>query len=163
MITTVDTNVLLDVLLGTGRAEQGAAKLQEQAQRGELVICSVVLAELQAGNPDTDILRVLEEFQITVDFTLNARVMTEAARVWRAYTQKRRTRQSVYTCTKCGHGHIAFTCERCGETLDGAPRHILPDFLIGAYAQAKGTVLLTGERRGGLYRTFFPELTVITV
>ena len=64
-------------------------------------------------------------------------VDTNVIRAFQSYAVRRRR-----------HGH-------------SAPRRILADFMIGAHAQQAGYQLLTLD--GRLYRTAFPELTVVGI
>ena len=57
MITAVDTNVLLDVLLFDQRHEpQSEAQLRDAYDRGAILVCDVVYAELVPAFPDRSVL-----------------------------------------------------------------------------------------------------------
>ena len=55
---------------------------------------------------------------------------------------------------------LAFRSYRARRGRDGVAPSVLPDFLIGGHAQATGAAVLTRDPR--FYRTYFPELTLIT-
>ena len=131
MITAVDTNVLLDILLPNERfVEQSVEALQSAAASGSLVICDLVYAELCVH------FDVQEECDA---FLGDARIRTDplsrpasflASRVWRKYRRQ-----------------------------GGKRERILADFLIGAHAQVQASRLLTRDR--GFYRKLFPSLKLL--
>lgn len=78
-----------------------------------------------------------------------------AAKRWEAYNRRR-----VLMCAKCGQKLEKFICKNCNSRIK-IRRHILTDFLIGAYAfQMKGRNLITND--AGYFSTYFPELHIIT-
>jgi predicted nucleic acid-binding protein len=128
MITAVDTNILLDILLPNEKFFVRSQKaLETAAAAGALVICDLVYAELCVH---------FESQAVCDDFLSDATIHTEAlsrpasflaSRVWRRYRQQ------------------------------GGPRQrILADFLIGAHAQVQASRLLSRDR--GFYRRMFPAL-----
>ena len=130
MITAVDTSVLLDVFLEQPRfAQLSADALQVADSAGSLMICDIVYAELSSRFSRQEILdEALARLDILVD-PFDRKVAFEAGRAFRAYREK------------------------------GGPRaRILPDFLIGAHAQAKAAQLLTRDR--GFYRKYFRKLKI---
>jgi len=130
MISAIDTNVLLDVLLQDERfCQPSLATLEEAARTGSLVICDVVYAEL-CGHFETQRLcdAFLEENQIRVE-PLGRSAAFLASRVWRTYRRR-----------------------------GGKRARILADFLIGAHAQTQTSRLVSRDR--GFYRTLFPDLIV---
>ncbi len=130
MITAIDTNVLLDVLLPNEEFYEASAEaLQEAASAGSLAICDLVYAELcVCFEVQRDCDSFLESNGIRVQ-PLTRAAQFEASRAWRAYRRQggRRTR-------------------------------ILPDFLIGAHAHVQATRLLSRDR--GFYGRLFPSLQV---
>jgi predicted nucleic acid-binding protein len=140
MTTAIDTNIIVglwdkDQSLNT--AAQTA--LDSAFQRGGLVICPPVFAELMAapGRSETFVNSFLEETGIAVDWDLNEAVWRSAARAFRAYAERRRKQR------------------------DSGTRRILADFIVGAHAETRGYRLLTMDER--LYRAAFPALTIESI
>ena len=127
----VDANVLIDVIFDQQPWFEWSKKMLEQAgENDRLAINDIVFAEVSHNFGNAQ----------SVSFTL-ARLgmercpMTEGAlfAASRAFLDYRR---------------------RGGQRMS-----ILPDFFIGAQAQAEGWTLLT--RDAGRYRTYFPEVRLI--
>lgn len=131
MITAIDTNVLLDILLPNEKFfDNSARSLERAAAEGSLVICDLVYAELCIHFPAQ---RECDEFLETAGIraeSLTREAHFVAGRAWRTWRQQggRRTR-------------------------------ILADFLIGAHAATQATALLSRDR--GFYRKLFPSLKLI--
>jgi predicted nucleic acid-binding protein len=128
MITAVDTNVLLDILIPNEQFYEASANaLQASVSDGALVICDIVYAELcvhfqSRGDCDD----FLEASEIRVQ-ALTREAHFLASRVWRTYRQQ-----------------------------GGVRSRILADFLIGAHAQEQAARFLSRDR--GFYRRLFPAL-----
>ena len=131
MITALDTNVLLDILLPDQEFVQSALHaVEEAAGAGSLVVCDVVYAELCtvfAEQRECD--QFLAENEIRVE-SLHRAACFLASRTWRVYRQQ-----------------------------GGKRSRILPDFLIGAHAQVQTSRLLSRDR--GFYGKLFPSLSVV--
>lgn len=131
MITAVDTNVLLDILLPNEAFWDGSSSaLEFAANAGAVVICDLVYAELCCefrSREECD--RFLSDVTVTVE-PLN--------------------RDSCFLASR-----VRLVHKRQG----GKRNRILPDFLIGAHAQTQANQLLTRDR--GFYRRMFPALRVI--
>ncbi len=154
MITSIDTNILLDILVSDPEfGEQSKKIIQQQSNAGSLVICPVVYSELLVF-----FLRVhgiqkaasmLEEFlkdlgiqivQLSMDdFTL-------AAESWQKIQDTQKIR-----CPKCGASNI-FRCTECNSAVMWR-NHIITDFLIGAHAQNHSDALITRDK--GYYKRHF--------
>lgn len=117
MITAIDTNVLLDILIPNESFYAASAEALQESATGLLVICDIVYAELCihfANQHECD--DFLESNEIRVQ-TLTREAHFFAGRVWREYRQR-----------------------------GGKRSRILPDFLIGAHAQKQAARLLSRDR-----------------
>lgn len=129
-----DSNVVIDVLSRDPQwFEWSAARLLEASEDGGAIINPIVLAEVSPGYETLkDLLRILDRTSLRL-----VDVGEEAAfRAGRAFAIWRRTRSAE------------------------ASRRVLPDFLIGAHALVLGAALATRDE--GIYRSHFPELTLLT-
>lgn len=131
MITAIDTNVLLDILLPNEAFYETSAKaLQEAAGEGALVICDIVYAELCIHfETQRECDSFLESNEIRVQ-SLAREAHFLASRVWRIYRQQ-----------------------------GGKRTRILADFLVGAHAQNQAARLISRDR--GFYRNLFPSLKLL--
>lgn len=128
MITAVDTNVLLDILLPNDEFyEASADALQGSASEGSLVISDIVYAELCIHfETQRDCDTFLGDNEIRVQALVReSHFLT--SRAWRTYRRQ-----------------------------GGKRTRILADLLIGAHAQKQATRLLLGDR--GFCRKLFPSL-----
>ena len=126
----VDTNVLLDIYRADAIWMPWSLQHLQQAKPGQLAINMVVYAEL-AGHPAEP--ANLDEFLEMLDIQmleLPRSATRLAGLAFRNYRQR-------------------------GGTKTG----VLPDFFIGAHAQAEGYKLLT--RDAGRYKTYFPKIKLI--
>jgi predicted nucleic acid-binding protein len=131
MITAIDTNVLLDILVPNEKfCDASVGALEDAATAGSLVLCDLVYAELCIHfSTQRECDGFLESNQIRVE-PLDREAHFLASRAWRTYRKK-----------------------------GGQRTRILGDFLIGAHAQVQATRLLSRDR--GFYRKLFPSLNLI--
>lgn len=137
MRTALDTNILSAILSGQRVQEAVRPLLLEGRQQGRLVISGTVYSELLA-HPDlnkTLLDQLLELGGIRTDFEANAALWHAAGQAYSSYAKRRRT------------------------SGGGAPRRILPDFLIGAHAALHADALMTLDPQH--YRLAFPNLRLI--
>ena len=131
MITAIDTNVLLDILVPNEKfCDASIRALEHAATDGSLVICDLVYAELCIQfDSQRDCDGFLHSNDIQVE-GLNREAHFLASRAWRTYRKQ-----------------------------GGSRARILADFLIGAHAQKQATRRLSRDR--GFYRRLFPSLDLI--
>ena len=127
----VDTNVIVDLLdMGSPFKEWSEQQLLVAKLNGGLTINPIIYAEL-AALPST--LPILDDFLSITGIEvkpLSRHCSRLAGQAFWAYRQRK-----------------------------GVKTGVLPDFFIGAQAQAEGWTLLT--RDAGRYKTYFPEVTLI--
>ena len=155
MITAVDTNIILDVLIpGEPFGESSKKLLDRHLSMGKLIICEVVFAELAAGFPSG---RELEYFLSDTGIGLvcsNEKSLFLAGSRWAKYARKGERNQ--FFCAKCGHAFQA-SCSQCSAVLKKR-LHVLADFLIGAHALIHADGILSRDL--GVYKTYFNDLKV---
>ena len=155
MITAIDTNILLDILIPDPSFQIPSKEALEKAlTMGRLLVGEIVYAELAVHFPTAGMLQqFLRETGIALVSSTPA-ALEEAAVRWKRYIKnKRRTIE----CPKCGHP-VQCSCLQCGESLQFRQR-ILADFLIGGQALIQADGLLTRDR--GFYHTYFKELRLV--
>jgi predicted nucleic acid-binding protein len=133
LITTIDTNILIDILEPDpvfGQASKQA--LRRCLQEGTVIACEVVWAEVVTtySNKKNQVVDVLNRIGIEYSaITLEAAL--EAAACWYAFRKNSKVRD-----------------------------RIVADFLIGGHALILSDRLLTRDR--GFYRDYFKRLKVIS-
>ena len=144
MISAVDTNVLLDILIPNSDYTKNSLNvLETMAERGSLVISEMVFAELASQFPSLDELKTfLDETGIQL-VTSNEQALYEASLAWKRYLENRKKNQKCPHCEKVIPGRI----------------HIISDFIIGGHAIKCADQLITRDR--GFYRTYFIDLIII--
>ena len=128
MITAVDTNVLLDILIPSDQhGPQSKAWLVAAYDAGAIVVSDVVYAELVPSFRDRAALDgALQEIGATLS-PIDSSIAYEAGLRWKRY-----------------------------HSAGGSRERIITDFLIGAHALSAADVFLTRDR--GFFSTYFPEL-----
>jgi predicted nucleic acid-binding protein len=131
MITAIDSNVLLDILIpNEAFADAAAAAIEDSAAHGSLVVSDIVYAEICIQFPTQ---RECDHFfsgnEIRIEHLVRSAHFL-AGRIWREY-----------------------------RAQGGKRNRILPDLLIGAHAQTQANRLISRDR--GFYRTLFPKLTLV--
>ena len=152
MISALDTNVLLDLLIpGASHADASAFRLTEAAREGAVVISEAVYAEL-AGRfeQSADMERFVDDTGIRL-MPSSRETLQHAGSAWRSYARRR---QRSLTCPSCGAAQPD-RCEACGTGIQ-VRQHIVADFMIGAHAAVQADRLLTRDR--GYYVRYFPDL-----
>jgi len=155
VITAIDTNALLDLLIpDTPFGEVAQRALEISLQAGRLVISDMVYAELAVHFPSQ---RELDGFLTNTGIEVipsSTAALVQAGRTWAQY---RRQRDDTLRCPQCGHIQQV-NCGSCGASLRER-RHLLGDFLIGAHALGHADRLMTRDR--DYYTTYFPELSLL--
>ena len=128
MITSVDTNALLDVFAsGAPHHAQSQEWLIDAYDRGAILVCDVVYEELVPAFGNRSALdEAMREINATVS-PIDTAIAREAGLRWARYRQ-----------------------------AGGPGERIIADFLIGAHAVARADTFLTRDR--GFYSTYFSEL-----
>ena len=156
MITAVDTNIILDVLIpGEPFGESSKKLLDHHLSKGKLIICEIVFAELAAEFPSEEELTLfLTDTGMRLVYS-NENSLFLAGSRWTKYA--REGAKNWLTCGKCGHAFEA-TCPQCKAVLTKR-LHVLADFLIGAHALVQADCILSRDL--GVYKTYFDDLQVI--
>jgi hypothetical protein len=155
VISALDTNVLLDVLMpGAADASGSRERLDAAAVAGALVVSEAVYAELAAAFPGRAELDVFLSATGIVQTPSGTAALWRAGEAWRLYST-RRPRGLV--CPYCDAAN-SLSCAQCRREVTSR-QHVVADFLIGAHALVHADGLLTRDR--GFYRTYFPTLRLV--
>lgn len=152
MISAVDTNILLDLLIrGAPHTAESQLLLTGARRAGAVVISEPVYAEVAPRFVDSSGLDgFLDDTGIRLEFSTRS-TLHRAGSAWQTYSRRR---PRMLACSRCGEPQSG-TCEACGAPL-GVRQHVLADFLIGAHATRQADRLITRDR--GYYATYFPDL-----
>ena len=153
MITAVDTNILLDILLPDPEYKDASrAYIERGMKEGALVICELVYTELSAFFPKKKELdRFLEDINVTLKPSAQDSLY-RAGEAWKGYLKRR---GAEVQCPTCGN-KTKINCNKCGQSLK--TRHIISDFIIGSHASVLADTLITRDR--GIYKAYFKDLTL---
>ena len=156
MITAVDTNIILDVLIpGEPFGESSKELLYRHLSKGNLILCEVVFAELAARFPsEEELASFLADTRMILVYS-NEKSLYMAGSRWAEYARK--SAKNLFSCSKCGHA-FETTCPQCKAVLTKR-LHVLADFLIGTHALVQADCILSRDL--GVYKTYFSDLTVI--
>ncbi len=156
MITAVDTNIILDVLIpGEPFGESSKELLDRRLAKGKLILCEVVFAELAARFPsEEELASFLADTRMILVYS-NEKSLYMAGSRWAEYARK--SAKNRFSCSKCGHA-FEVICPQCKTALTKR-LHVLGDFLIGAHALVHADCILS--RDFGIYKTYFSDLKVV--
>ena len=157
MITAVDTNILLDILIpGEPHGASSKRLLDRHLAGGTLLLCEVVFAELAARFPSA---RELAQFLAETGMRLvpsNEKSLHLAGMRWAEYARK--SKKDRFSCGSCGKA-FEVTCPQCASVLTKR-QLVLGDFLIGAHALVHADCLLSRDL--GVYRRSFRDLKLVS-
>lgn len=155
MITAVDTNVLLDVLIPDSPHRDASRTLISESRReGITIISEPVYSEMSVAFPEREHLdRFLGDNGIRPQPT-NHHGLYFAGRTWRAYLDRR---PRLMVCPSCGSAQDV-SCDSCEARLS-TRQHVIADFTIGAHAEVHVDRLLTRDL--GYFGTYFPNLSMV--
>ncbi len=156
MITAVDTNIILDVLIPNEPFSESSKKLLDaHLSKGRLILCEVVYAELAAQFPSEEELKqFLTETGMRLEYSNEKSLYTAGTR-WAKYARK--SNKYGFSCNQCGHS-FEVACPRCKSAIIRR-MHVLSDFLIGAHALVRADYLLSRDL--GIYKAYFSDLKVV--
>jgi predicted nucleic acid-binding protein len=154
MINSVDTNILLDILIPNAAQVQSSLRcLSTINPNDDLIISEVVFAELGSQFKSfISLTKFLRDTGIKLVLS-NENSLFEASRAWKKYSGRKK---NTVFCPACGKGQT-LSCGNCHEVIS-LRQHILSDFLIGAHAKIHADRLITRDR--GFYRTYFKDLDI---
>jgi len=151
----VDTNPLVYIYKNVPTyGEKFAILLGDLVRQKVLTIPKIVYGELSVIFKDISELNTFLSDTGIVVGEISKEAYVDAAERWQRYNKRR-----TLICHQCGKKIGALICHKFGETLK-IRQHTLSDFIIGAYALDTGKTIVTNDK--GYYKTYFPELNIIT-
>lgn len=154
MITSIDTNILLDILLPDKEYALDSKELIDfYNQKGQLIICELVYAELSSQfSSDKELSKFLNDTSIKLVYS-NEKTLALSGERWKNYSKNRR---NTLQCPACGK-KFSINCPHCKHTIK-VRQHIISDFIIAAHALNQATLLLSRDR--GFLKSCFSDLRV---
>lgn len=154
MITAIDTNILLDILIPDEAFMLSSKRLLDKyAEMGQLIISEIVYTELASQFHSEKTLKdFLSDTCIKLIY-LDEKALYLAGERWRNYAANRKNKLS---CPRCGRD-APIICHSC-KNIISFRQHIISDFIIGAHAITHAQMLLSRDR--GFYKTYFKDLKV---
>jgi len=114
MITSVDTNIFLDILIPDTKFSLKSKKLLDDAlQKGSIIISEIVYAELSSQFKNHD---ELEHFLKDTGIKLiptNKKALHLAGEMWSVYSTRKK---KVLRCPQCGEIQ-EIICAKCGSRI----------------------------------------------
>lgn len=154
MIASIDTNILLDILIQDEKFFPHSKKLIDKyISKGQLIICEIVYAELASQfTTYSELKDFLADTGIKLIYP-NENSLFLAGERWKVYLK---TRKNKLQCPYCG-GEMSVNCPKC-KSIISFRQHIISDFIIGAHALIHAELLLSRDR--GFYKTYFKDLKI---
>lgn len=146
MITSIDTNILVDILDSESPFyETSRDVIESQSLQGPIIISPLVYSELMVlflqKNEKIAAAQELNKFLDNLGIEIRHFSINDydlAAEAWSKFLPFKHVE-----CPKCGTA-TKFNCKKCKSAVAWR-NHMITDFLIGAHAQNHANVLLTRD------------------
>ncbi len=154
MITAVDTNILLDILIADKKHFTDSKNVIDvHIEKGQLIISEVVYAELASQfAPESELKDFLSSTSIKLVHS-NEKALALSGERWKGYSKRRK---KELQCSECGK-FVTAHCDNCNSIISSRQR-MVSDFMIGAHALVHADLLLSRDR--GFYKTYFKDVDV---
>ena len=152
MITAVDTNILLDVLIPDKNHFEDSKNLVDMyIGKGQLILSEVVYAELACQfATESELMEFLSSTSMKLVSSSDKALAVSGER-WKIYSRKRKKELQGSECGKS----VIVRCENCNSIISYRQR-MISDFMIGAHALVHADLLLSRDR--GFYKTYFNDV-----